>query len=403
MKLVTIIGARPQIIKAAALSRAIRNHYADRIQEVIVHTGQHYDDNMSQVFFDELQIPRPDYNLHVGSASHGVQTARMTEGIEALLIKEQPDFIVLYGDTNSTLAGAVAAAKIHVPIVHIEAGLRSFNKSMPEEINRIVCDHCSTLLFTPTKAGLENLKREGFAVDESDPSTLRQAQGPQGSGTAKPTIDNPKVYHCGDIMYDNSLHFAGVAEEKTDIIQRLGLANKPFILATIHRDSNTDHPERLNAIFDALIRLSQEVQVVLPLHPRTNKLLKTNLDSQKQDQLFNNPNINLIPPVSFLEIIALERHAQLVMTDSGGVQKEAYFFKKPGIILRPETEWVEIVETGNAILADADENRIMQAWQHFKVNPPTTFPEIFGDGHAAEFMLERILECCACHSKSNLL
>ena len=380
MKLVTIIGARPQIIKAAALSRAIRNHYANRIQEVIVHTGQHYDDNMSQVFFDELQIPRPDYNLHVGSASHGVQTARMTEGIEAILIKEQPDFIVLYGDTNSTLAGAVAAAKIHVPIVHIEAGLRSFNKSMPEEINRIVCDHCSTLLFTPTKAGLENLKREGFPIGV--PLT--------GSGSAT-TIDHPKVYHCGDIMYDNSLHFADIAEEKTDIIQRLDLVDKPFILATIHRDSNTDQPERINAIFDALIRLSQEVQVVLPLHPRTNKLLKTNLDSQKQDQLFNNPNINLIPPVSFLEIIALERHAQLVMTDSGGVQREAYFFKKPVIILRPETEWVEIVQTGNAILANADENRIIQAWQHFKDNPPTTFPEIFGDGHAAEFMLEQIL------------
>ena len=377
MKLVTIIGARPQIIKAAALSRAVRNHYADQIQEVIVHTGQHYDDNMSQVFFDELQIPRPDYNLHVGSASHGVQTARMTEGIEALLIKEQPDFIVLYGDTNSTLAGAVAAAKIHIPIVHIEAGLRSFNKAMPEEINRIVCDHCSTLLFTPTKAGLENLKREGFPMNNDSPYT----------------IDNPKVYHCGDIMYDNSLHFADIAEEKTDIIQRLDLADKPFILATIHRDSNTDQPERLNAIFDALIRLSQEIQVVLPLHPRTNKLLKTNLDSQKQALLFNNPNINLIPPVSFLEIIALERHAQLVMTDSGGVQKEAYFFKKPGIILRPETEWVEIVQTGNAILADADENRIMQAWQHFKVNPPTTFPEIFGDGHAAEFMLDKIISC----------
>ena len=382
MKLVTIIGARPQIIKAAALSRAIRNHYADKIQEIIVHTGQHYDDNMSQVFFDELQIPRPDYNLHVGSASHGVQTARMTEGIEALLIKEQPDFIVLYGDTNSTLAGAVAAAKIHVPIVHIEAGLRSFNKAMPEEINRIVCDHCSTLLFTPTKAGLDNLKREGFPIDDSGVST--------GSTTA-PTIDNPKVYHCGDIMYDNSLHFANIAEEKTDIIQRLELTGKPFILATIHRDSNTDQPERLSAIFSALIRLSEECQVVLPLHPRTSKLLNTNLREEFREQIFNNPNIRLIPPVSFLEIIALERHAQLVMTDSGGVQKEAYFFKKPGIILRPETEWVEIVETGNAILADADENRIMQAWKHFKDNPPTKFPEIFGDGHAAEFMLKQML------------
>ncbi len=384
MKLVTIIGARPQIIKAAALSRAIRNHYADQIQEVIVHTGQHYDDNMSQVFFDELQIPRPDYNLHVGSASHGVQTARMTEGIEALLIKEKPDFIVLYGDTNSTLAGAVAAAKIHVPIVHIEAGLRSFNKSMPEEINRIVCDHCSTLLFTPTKAGLENLKREGFSIDESGPST--------GSGTAKPTIDNPKVYHCGDIMYDNSLHFADIAEEKTDIIQHLELKGKPFILATIHRDSNTDHPERLGAIFDALIELSKENQIVLPLHPRTAKLLKTNLSNEKQTLIFSSTNIKLIPPVSFLEMISLERHAQLVMTDSGGVQKEAYFFKKPCIILRPETEWVEIVQTGNAILADADEGRIMEAWQHFKNNPPTTFPEIFGDGHAAEFMLKQMLK-----------
>ena len=375
MKLVTVIGARPQIIKAAALSRAIRNHYADKIQEVIVHTGQHYDDNMSQIFFDELQIPRPDYNLHVGSASHGIQTARMTEGIEALLIKEQPDFIVLYGDTNSTLAGAVAAAKIHVPIVHIEAGLRSFNKAMPEEINRIVCDHCSTLLFSPTLAGIENLKREGFPMNNDRPYT----------------IDNPKVYHCGDIMYDNSLHFAEVAEQKTDIIQRLELANRPFILATIHRDSNTDHSKRLSAIFKALIQLSEECQIVLPLHPRTAKLLKTNLNESLQKQITDSTNISLIPPVSFLEMIALERHAQLVITDSGGVQKEAYFFKKPDIILRPETEWVEIVETGNAILANADESRIMQAWQHFKDNPPTAFPEIFGDGRAAEFMLEQIL------------
>ncbi len=374
MRLVTIIGARPQIIKAAALSRAIRNHYADKVQEVIVHTGQHYDSNMSQVFFDELQIPRPDYNLHVGSAPHGVQTARMTEGIEALLIKEQPNFIVLYGDTNSTLAGAVAAAKIHVPIVHIEAGLRSFNKSMPEEINRIVCDHCSTLLFTPTLAGLDNLKREGFPFDNDGPYT----------------IDNPKVYHCGDIMYDNSLHFAEIAEKKTDIIQRLGLDGKPFILATIHRDSNTDHPARLNTIFEAILHLSEACQVVLPLHPRTDKLLKTNLKEKLQKQLFASHNIRLIPPVSFLEMIALERHAQLVMTDSGGVQKEAYFFQKPCIILRPETEWVEIVETGNAILAD-DEDHIMKAWRHFRSNPPTAFPEIFGDGHAAEFMMGKML------------
>ena len=377
MKLVTIIGARPQIIKAAALSRAIRNHYANQIQEVIVHTGQHYDDNMSEVFFDELQIPRPDYNLHVGSASHGVQTARMTEGIEAILIKEQPDFIVLYGDTNSTLAGAVAAAKIHVPIVHIEAGLRSFNKAMPEEINRIVCDHCSTLLFTPTKAGLDNLKHEGFPMDNNGPFT----------------IDNPKVYHCGDIMYDNSLYFADIAEDKTDIIKRLEVAEKPFILVTIHRDNNTDQPERLSAIFRSIIKLSEECQVVLPLHPRTAKLIKTNLDENLQSQIFSCQKIKLIPPVSFLEMIALERHARLIMTDSGGVQKEAYFFKKPGIILRPETEWVEIVETGNAILANANEDHIMEAWHHFKGYPPIDFPKIFGDGHAAEFVLDKIISC----------
>ncbi len=376
MKIVTIIGARPQIIKAAALSRAIKTHYANEIQEIIVHTGQHYDDNMSAVFFDELGIPRPDYNLHVGSASHGVQTARMTEGIEGILLKEQPDFIVLYGDTNSTLAGAVAAAKIHIPIAHVEAGLRSFNKAMPEEINRIVCDHCATLLFSPTQAGVENLQREGFALNNEPPYT----------------IDNPKVYHCGDIMYDNSLYFAEIAETKTNIINKLGLKDRPFILATIHRDTNTDQPERLNAIFMALIQLSEECPIVLPLHPRTSKLLKTNLDEDLQKQIFNNTNISLIPPVSFLEMIALERHASLVMTDSGGVQKEAYFFKKPCIILRPETEWIEIVQTGNAILADANESRIMQAWQHFKDNPPTKFPEIFGDGHAAEFILNEMLQ-----------
>ena len=375
MKLVTIIGARPQIIKAAALSRAIHNHYAGQIQEIIVHTGQHYDDNMSKIFFEELQIPRPDYNLHVGSATHGAQTARMTEGIEAILNKERPDFIVLYGDTNSTLAGAVAAAKIHVPIVHIEAGLRSFNKSMPEEINRIVCDHCSTLLFTPTLAGLDNLKREGFPMDNDGPYS----------------IDNPKVYHCGDIMYDNSLYFADIAEEKTDIIQHFELADKSYNIATIHRDSNTDQPKRLNAIFNTLLHLSEECQIIMPLHPRTAKFMKTNLTESLQKQILICPNIKFLPPLSYLEMTALERNAQLIMTDSGGVQKESYFFKKPCIILRPETEWVEIVQTGNAVLADADESRIMQAWQHFKNNPPTVFPEIFGNGHAAEFMLEQIL------------
>ena len=366
MKIVTIIGARPQIIKAAALSRAIKEHYADRIHEVIVHTGQHYDDNMSKVFFDELGIPHPDYNLHVGSATHGVQTARMMEGIEQVLLQEQPDCIVLYGDTNSTLAGAVAASKIHVPVVHIEAGLRSFNKSMPEEINRIVCDHCSTLLFSPTKAGVDNLVREGFPTDN---------QGPFG-------IDNPKVYHCGDIMYDNSLHFSAIAEQRSLVLECLGLEGKPYVLATLHRDGNTDNPDRLNAILKAFEELSKEITVVLPMHPRT----------RKKAEGFHADNVIVTEPVSFLEMIQLEKHARLILTDSGGVQKESYFFRKPCVILRPETEWVEIVETGAATLADADTARILEASRHYLQQPPADFPEIFGDGHAAVFMLERMLK-----------
>ena len=376
MKIVTVIGARPQIIKAAALSRAIKERYADRILEVIVHTGQHYDDNLSQVFFDELGIPKPDYNLHVGSASHGVQTARMIEGIEQILMDEKPDCIVLYGDTNSTLAGAVAASKIHVPIVHIEAGLRSFNKSMPEEINRIVCDHCSTLLFTPTLAGLENLQREGFKMDNDGPYT----------------IDNPKVFHCGDIMYDNSLFFSQIADQKVDVLKRMELEGKPYILTTLHRDSNTDDKERLNDILDALIALSHEIAIVLPMHPRTRKMTELLVDYEKLHRLYHSENIKISEPVSFLEIIQLEKHADLVMTDSGGVQKESYFFKKPCVIMRSETEWVEIVQTGAAALVDADYNKILEASHRYLQQPPVEFPEIFGDGHAAEFMLEQMVK-----------
>ena len=366
MKIVTIIGARPQIIKAAALSRAIKNHYSDRIQEVIVHTGQHYDDNMSQVFFDELGIPKPDYNLHLGSALHGVQTARMIEGIEKILLDEKPDCMVLYGDTNSTLAGAVAASKIHVPVVHIEAGLRSFNKSMPEEINRIVCDHCSTLLFTPTPAGFDNLAQEGFKMNNDSPFT----------------IDNPKVYHCGDIMYDNSLYYSTIADKKVELLKQLGLDGKPYVLATLHRDSNTDDSHRLNSILQAFTELSKEITIVLPMHPRTRKMAGE----------FHADNVIITEPVSFLEMIQLEKHSKLILTDSGGVQKESYFFQKPCVIMRPETEWVEIVSTGAATLTDADYNKILESSRHYLQEPPVDFPTIFGDGHAAEFMLEKMLE-----------
>lgn len=372
IKLVTIIGARPQIIKAAALSRAIKNKYSSSLKEVIVHTGQHYDANMSQVFFDELQIPAPDYNLNVGSGSHGKQTAAMIAGIEEILLKEQPGAIVLYGDTNSTLAGAVAASKIHVPVVHIEAGLRSFSKVMPEEVNRVMCDHVSTLLFSPTRTGFENLVKEGF-----DP----QAKAPY-------TADNPKIYHCGDVMYDNSLHFSSMAESKTTVLEKLGLKKDGFVLATIHRNNNTDEPARLNALFRSLqkISLQHELDIVLPLHPRTAKLLESNLEKSLYAEIKHNSLFKITEPASFLEMVALEKNCRLVMTDSGGVQKEAFYFEKPCVILRPETEWVELVECGTAIVADADEARILAAFETLHSKKDLSFPALYGDGKAAEFI-----------------
>lgn len=376
IKIVTIIGARPQIIKAAALSRAIKNKFSDKIKEVIVHTGQHYDENMSQVFFDELGIPTPDYNLGVGSGSHGSQTAKMIEGIENVLLMEKPDYLVVYGDTNSTLAGTIAASKIHIPIVHIEAGLRSFNKSMPEEINRICCDHCSTMLFSPTATGYKNLINEGFNPNNEKPFTA----------------DNPGIYHCGDVMYDNSLFFGqrAMSNEQWANCQK-PIANSQYILCTIHRNNNTDEPERLKSIIKALNKISEEKDIIIPLHPRTKKLLDINLDSETYNTLVNNRCIHIIEPVSFLEMIRLEKDADLVITDSGGVQKESYFFKKPCVIMRSETEWKEIVEVGAAIIADADEEKIIEAYHHFKDNNSIEFPEIFGDGRAAEFICKELI------------
>jgi UDP-GlcNAc3NAcA epimerase len=378
MKILTVIGARPQIIKAAALSRAIRTHYQDRIRELIVHTGQHYDDNMSQVFFDELEIPKPDYNLKVGSGSHGRQTADMIAGIEEILLKEKPDAIVLYGDTNSTLAGAVAASKMHIPVVHIEAGLRSFSKAMPEEVNRILCDHVSTLLFSPTATGYKNLLKEGFK--EANPGPFN--------------ADNPKIYHSGDVMLDNSLYFSTLAEQKTSLLRERELKSGHFILATIHRNNNTDDPARLSSLFRALNKISLEhrIKVVLPLHPRTAKLLKQNLDSALYAEVENNPDFLILPPASFLEMIALEKNAKIVMTDSGGVQKEAFYFHKPCIILRSETEWTELLECGAALLADADENLIYKAFAKLAEKKDLHFPNLFGDGKAAEFICAELLQ-----------
>lgn len=375
-KIITIIGARPQIIKAAALSRAIKKHFSEQIEEIIVHTGQHYDENMSAVFFEELGIPKPDYNLNVGSGKHGAQTAKMILGLEEILIEHKPNALVVYGDTNSTLAGAIAASKIHIPIVHIEAGLRSFNKSMPEEINRIMCDHVSTLLFSPTQAGYQNLIHEGFKDLEESPYSM----------------DRPKIYHCGDVMYDNSLYFSLVAKEKSTVLRDYDLTDGEFILGTIHRDHNTDDPGRLTAIFEALLEIAQKTPIVLPLHPRTNKMMKTVLSEELNQQIENNRNLKLIPPVSFLDMVSLEDSSQMIITDSGGVQKESYFFKKPCLILRPQTEWVEIVEAGTAKICDADKDKILSSYRYFMDHPPQNFKAIFGDGMAAEFICGEIVK-----------
>ena len=377
IKLLTVIGARPQIIKAAAISRAVRSSFAEQVQEKILHTGQHYDTNMSEVFFSELGIPQPDYNLGVGSGRHGEQTAKMIAGIEQVLLSEHFDGVILYGDTNSTLAGAVAASKLHIPVFHVEAGLRSFNMTMPEEINRIVCDLLSSILFPPTETGYQNLIREGF-------------------GDSKATFKEGRkrlVCKSGDVMYDNSHYFSNIADRQSTILQELNLQKDSYILATVHRDNNTDNPARLTAIFRALLDIAEkeDIKVVLPLHPRTAKLLPVNLEPSVYNRLKESKYIIQIPPALFLDIIALEKSARLVMTDSGGVQKEAFFFERPCIILRPETEWVEIVEHGAGTIADADYGRIMTAYREF-AGRKVTFPKLFGDGHAAERILRTVIE-----------
>jgi UDP-GlcNAc3NAcA epimerase len=375
-KILTVIGARPQIIKAAALSRAISTQFSDQLEEILVHTGQHYDPNMSAVFFEELGIPKPHYNLAVGSGSHGHMTAAMLSGLETILEKEKPTAVVIYGDTNSTIAAALAAAKIHIPVVHIEAGLRSFHKAMPEEINRIAADHMSTLLFVPTQAGIANLSKEGFDL----------------SHKTKATIDAPNVYHCGDVMYDNSLYFAQLSDHKSRIIDTLDLNNNPFTLCTIHRDSNTDNPAALEAIFTALIQLVEttNMRVILPLHPRTRGKINTLLSQAFQEKISKETRIQLIDPAGFLDMIALEKNARLIVTDSGGVQKEAYFFAKPCVILREQTEWVEVVEAGAAILTGAHTEKIVSAAQQLLALDIQTDPAIFGDGQAANFICEKL-------------
>jgi len=378
IKLVNIVGARPQIIKASAISRAIEKQFKDKISEIIIHTGQHYDKDLSDIFFKELEINKPDYNLGVGSASHGRQTSKMITGIEKVLLKEKPDCVIIYGDTNSSLAGALAASKLHYPVIHVEAGLRSFNKLMPEEINRIMSDHSSTLLFAPTNAAFKNLINEGFRPENTPPYT----------------IDNPKIYFTGDIMYDNALFYAKLAEKKkASFLDELSVERDKYVLVTIHRDINTDDIGRLDNIMRTFISLSEEhsVTFVMPLHPRTTISLKTNLKSLYQ-KLMKSRQIRIIPPVSYLEMILMEKTCRMVITDSGGVQKESHFFRKPCLVLRKETEWVELVNNGTAVLVDADPEKIKVEFERLLNNgSDLEYPGFYGNGKTAEFILEEIM------------
>lgn len=377
-RIATIVGARPQFIKAAAISRAFKSYYSGKVDEIIVHSGQHYDDNMSKVFFDEMEIPLPGYHLEVGSGTHGYMTGEIIRKTEEVLLKEKPDMVIVYGDTNTTLGGAIAASKLHIPVAHIEAGLRSFNKSMPEEINRILCDHVSTLLFSPTENGIMNLLREGFRVECNPPYSS----------------DNPKIYHCGDVMYDNALYFAGKAEKSSPVLKDLGIENREFALCTIHRDSNTDLPERLSSILSALDRITHDfnLPVVLPVHPRTAKMIAALPDQDLVKKLQQNTLFIRTEPVGYLDMLLLEKKSRIILTDSGGVQKESYFFQKPCIVLRPETEWKELVENKAAVLTNSDEKSILAAFDHFYTDPPKHFPSLYGDGAASKFICSEIIK-----------
>ena len=353
-KIITVVGARPQFIKAATLSRQFPKV---GVEEKIVHTGQHFDSNMSDVFFEEMEIPRPAYHLEIHNLSHGAMTGRMLEEIEKILLNEKPDGLLVYGDTNSTLAGALAAAKLKIPVIHVEAGLRSFNMEMPEEINRILTDRISSLLFCPTDVAVENLKNEGF---EHFPAQI---------------IKN------GDVMQDAALYYASKAENKSQILQKIG--KEKFVLATIHRQENTDHPEKLKNIVEGLNQIHRQIRVIVPLHPRTRKILQ---------QLSIVPEFTIIEPVGYFDMLMLEKSCELVITDSGGVQKEAFFFSKHCITLREQTEWTELVENGFNILVGSNIEKLLQAFSVLQNKKSNFSINLYGNGHAAEIAVKEIAD-----------
>jgi UDP-N-acetylglucosamine 2-epimerase len=366
MKILTVVGARPQFIKAVPFSRVVRQRHT----EVLVHTGQHYDAGMSDVFFDELGLPRPDHHLGVGSGPHGLQTARMLERLEEVMRHEAPDAVVVYGDTNSTLAGTLAAAKLAIPVAHVEAGLRSGVRDMPEEINRLVADRLATLLFAPTQAAMENLRREGIVAAGAEAGSINSTD------ERATRLPPQRAVLTGDIMYDALLAHRERARETSRILDELRLEPGSYVLTTVHRAANTDDSARLADIFEALALLRE--RVVVPLHPRTRAaLMGTDIEVE--------PPVLLIEPVGYLDMIALEADARAVLTDSGGVQKEAYLLGVPCVTLRDETEWGETLADGWNVLAGTDTRRIIEAAR--RPRPAGEPPAVFGDGHAAERMV----------------
>lgn len=351
-KIISIVGARPQFIKAATISREFRKV---AIEEKIIHTGQHFDKNMSEVFFREMEIPEPSFYLDIHSLTHGAMTGRMLEGVEKILLTEQPDGVLVYGDTNSTLAGALAAIKLHIPVIHVEAGLRSFNMEMPEEVNRILTDRISSVLFCPTNTAVQNLKNEGF-----DHLPV-------------------KIYKNGDVMQDAAIYYASKAETKSTILKNIPY--KKFILATIHRQENTDNESNLRNIVSGLNEIHRQTPVVVPLHPRTrNILIEKNIM----------PEFYTIEPVGYFDMIMLLKTCNLVITDSGGVQKEAFFFKKHCITLREQTEWTELVDNGFNILSGSNTQKMLAAYEVFKTKISDFNIDLYGNGKAAELAVEKI-------------
>jgi UDP-GlcNAc3NAcA epimerase len=370
MKVNTIVGARPQFVKASVVSLALREK---GIAEKLIHTGQHYDENMSAIFFGRLDVPPPSVNLGIGSGRHGLQTGRMLEAIEAVLADDPPEMVITYGDTNSTLAGALAAAKLRIPVAHIEAGMRTFERGMPEEVNRVLTDHASDLLFPPTPTAVQNLLREG--------------------------IEESQIYAFGDVMYDAALLYGPQAERESRILDDLQLRRKPYVLVTVHRAENTDNPERLEAIFTGLLKIAGEIPIVLPLHPRTKSALQ-----RRQLMTRISTAFQVLTPTGYFDMVMLEKNARLIVTDSGGVQKEAFFHRVPCLTLRERTEWLELVELGwNRILSPTSSRRVAEGLRSALDWKPSATQSPYGEGRSAQQIAEVIGSWISCHRLSSLV